>query len=690
MYTENWVSAGGNEASIGGAVAIFFEYSSVSKTVVGVVVSHSQFINNYAYGELCSAPNQAGQGGGLAVVGAARPAVIVAHCNFTNNLAMTASKRSSSYAKSASVSLGGAMSIALSSNVTIDQVNFDNNLAYNGAGNDMSSISGQSDQENFVYASDCTFKAGTKVSQSILLQQAVLNTVDICSTLQTYIQQAKDMVIDKSSQSVHYTQHHANAHSARTEAAAIGDDVASTFFSVPAIWKEHLSAAPSIARASHPASLSQSASNSDATTAVKTSSSLFTQMADAGKRARWHYLQSWDSALLSRPGARQRVNRIVNRILQLDLWKEQGQEAEEPGAEVLLDIPVDSYFVGRASTAAANGKHSFVGRRNGMSVESLLLLSKPRSLNSVHELESAYRQALYAELDAEFDRLRGESDAEGWNKAAVASDLAAKYEDTASRIQVMDRGNDSPSEQMQSEATTSAQRVLQSTSVPFAPTDVLLNFHPYVVITSGRAYFENPTFQGVYHMFFGDFPQIAKYSNTDNYITNAIKAVPSDSAIFGHINQEDLTITAISATIEIFDSNDDQDYSIRQINLFNATLQLNRNATVSGGSFVTGSLITGVDATTSSLIPYVQGGESHPFVTFSDRVYTGVSLQSIFAAFGSALGQTADSSTNSTEQTVVSVNSVSTIFVACHLHNCFGDFAFYFLLNFFLFSFFFT
>jgi len=160
-------------------------------------------------------------------------------------------------------------------------------------------------------------------------------------------------------------------------------------------------------------------------------------------------------------------------------------------------------------------------------------------------------------------------------------------------------------------------------------------------------------------MFFGDFPQIAKYSNTDNYITNTIKAVPSDSAIFGHITQEDLTITAISATIEIFDSNDDQDYSIRQINLFNATLQLNRNVTVSGGSFVTGSLITNVGATTSSLIPYVQGGESHPFVTFSDRVYTCVSLQSIFAAFGSVLGQTADTSTNSTEQTIVTVNSVS-------------------------------
>jgi len=279
-------------------------------------------------------------------------------------------------------------------------------------------------------------------------------------------------------------------------------------------------------------------------------------------------------------------------------------------------------------------------------------MSKPRSLNSVHELEGAYRQALYAELDAEFDRLRGERDNEAWDKAAAASDLAAKYEDTTSNIQVLDRSN-SPSER------TPAQRVLQSTSVPFAPTDVLLNFHPYIVITSGRAYFENPTFQGVYHMFFGDFPQIAKYSNTDNYITNTIKAVPSDSAIFGHITQEDLTITAISATIEIFDSNDDQDYSIRQINLFNATLQLNRNVTVSGGSFVTGSLITNVGATTSSLIPYVQGGESHPFVTFSDRVYTGVSLQSIFAAFGSVLGQTADTSTNSTEQTIVTVNSVS-------------------------------
>jgi hypothetical protein len=151
----------------------------------------------------------------------------------------------------------------------------------------------------------------------------------------------------------------------------------------------------------------------------------------------------------------------------------------------------------------------------------------------------------------------------------------------------------------------------------------------------------------------------ATYS--DNYITNSIKAVPSDSAIFGHITQEDLTLTAITASIEIFDSNDNQDYSIRQINLFNATLQLNRNVSVQGGSFVTGSLITNVDDTTSSVIPYVAGGDAHPFVTFSGKVYTGVSLESILSAAGSLTAdRSEESSGNTTEQTVVTVNSVRT------------------------------
>lgn len=70
-----------------------------------------------------------------------------------------------------------------------------------------------------------------------------------------------------------------------------------------------------------------------------------------------------------------------------------------------------------------------------------------------------------------------------------------------------------------------------------------------------------------------------------------------------------------------------------QINLFNATLQLNRNVTVTGSSFVTGSFITSVGENTSSLIPYVAGGDNHPYVTFEETLFTGVCLSAKFVAF---------------------------------------------------------
>ncbi|KAJ1404275.1 hypothetical protein B484DRAFT_404860, partial [Ochromonadaceae sp. CCMP2298] len=181
---------------------------------------------------------------------------------------------------------------------------------------------------------------------------------------------------------------------------------------------------------------------------------------------------------------------------------------------------------------------------------------------------------------------------------------------------------------------------------------VFVSFNPDVVITSGRAYFENPSFFGRYHIFFGDFPEIAEYTYTSSYVTDSIQSVPSHNAIYGHITQEELTLTSVSASIEIFDSNDAQNYTISQLNLFNSTLQLNRNVSVTAG-FITDSLITSVGNASEGIISYDQGGERVPWVTFLQSLFTGISIESIVTNRNTRQ----PSSGNGTLQTLLTIQS---------------------------------
>lgn len=564
-------------------LAVFFEYSSVSKSTEGVSIQHCDFQENAAYGELCSVPNQSGQGGALAVVGASKPAVYISHVNFTNNMALTASKKSSSYLKEENLSLGGALSIALSTNITINKSTFRTNFAYNGAGNDLSSISGQTDQENFVHSTDSTFIGGDKVSQSLLVQGAAQQAAQICSTIKAFQDQANNLAVTAA--------HKLALASRHREPVAFSEPEDHTSqqspFNIPSEWHAHLVE-------DSQADGEEGRLGGSVATLTK---SMRNQFRSSITQAQQHYLKNRNTSLLREKTSREHVQSVVNEILRLDLWKQQSS-AVAHSHEILVDeVPPPALEV---------TQRNVLGRR----VRPTTSASRTSSLQ---QLEDKYRRNLFAQIDAEFARLTG-----------------------------------SP----QPLSTTSG------TITPDSPASVLLNFHPYVVITSGKAYFENPTFRGVYHMFFGDFPEIAQYAYNDNYILSSIVAVPSYSAIFGHITQDDLTLTAITASIEIFDSNDNQNYSISQVNLFNATLQLNRNVTVTGGSFVTGSLITSVSDDSSSLIPYIAGGDSHPFVTFGSTLYTGVSLQSIVSALGSALDRNNNLYSNTTEQTLVTINSV--------------------------------
>jgi hypothetical protein len=653
---------------------VFFEYSSVSAQKPGVIMGHCHFLENYAFGEMCTVPNQAGQGGALAVVGASVPAVTVTNSNFTSNMALTAGKvTSSNLARATSVSLGGGVSIALSTNITISKSIFYTNLAYNGAGNDISSISGQSAQQNFVHTKDTTFVAGTKATRSTQASNAANKANKVCASLQEFKNKATSIVIVSSTHSSHFARWYPFA-DAELETVVDGqalDDGLVTLFPVSHSWQKHLlpSTEPTAANTRHSSFTTKL--ESSFTPVMQDRANAVEVYANAVKRGRWMYLNTRDLSLLHVvPSARQRVNAIVNKLLRLDIWLQ-----EQSGKISDIDANVDPAGITVIVSKSAGKKdedsfeklnilpHKFVGNSfdgSGSRSNSNREYFGPR-ISSLEILQQAFRDMLHSELDAEFARIRREASSSGATAARV--NPSKNKVDTVVSDGPLGVGVVKPASSFKAALTSSASSSTSSASSYDSynnAADALVNFHPYVVVTSGKAYFENPTFVGTYHMFFGDFPEIISHTYSDSYITNSIVTVPSNSAIFGHIVQDDLILTAVTASIEIFDSNDSLQYNISQINLFNATFQLNRNLTVTGGSFVTDSTITSVQADTSSLIPYLQGGDNHPTVTFDNVLFFGVSLQAALLATESIIQQKSNSVNIS--QTVVTIDSVRYLF----------------------------
>jgi len=127
----------------GGSVLFNYErYKKISKRDVSVVIRGSKFVRNRAYGHICTSERQGGNGGAIAIVGAYAPGVFAVENEFIENNAVT-------YEPGASTSLGGAISISLRSNLSSIANHFYNNYAVNGGGHDVSSISGQSGEENY-------------------------------------------------------------------------------------------------------------------------------------------------------------------------------------------------------------------------------------------------------------------------------------------------------------------------------------------------------------------------------------------------------------------------------------------------------------------------------------------------------------------------------------------------------------
>jgi len=136
LFQDNWVSAGGSQYSIGGGVAVFYEYASDSDKSVPYEVSFSdcQFHHNVAGGEVCTTSTvyRAGQGGGIGVVGVSSWGIVINNTVFHANMAMTDSGGLVS-------SFGGAIMYSQGSRIGCNECKFSKNVAWNGLGDDICS-----------------------------------------------------------------------------------------------------------------------------------------------------------------------------------------------------------------------------------------------------------------------------------------------------------------------------------------------------------------------------------------------------------------------------------------------------------------------------------------------------------------------------------------------------------------------
>jgi hypothetical protein len=137
MFRGNWVSAGGSQYSIGGAIAIFYDYDSNEKEQEALVLIDScEFSDNIAGGEVCGSASspmyRAGQGGAVGIIGFSQGIVSFKNTTFTTNMAVTDSQ-------GIVTSFGGAIMYTLGSHLSCSDCTFVNNIAWNGLGDDVCS-----------------------------------------------------------------------------------------------------------------------------------------------------------------------------------------------------------------------------------------------------------------------------------------------------------------------------------------------------------------------------------------------------------------------------------------------------------------------------------------------------------------------------------------------------------------------
>ena len=157
VFKYNWASSGGTGSGLGGAIAVFFGTKSVPKedimSTIGISISDTLFVNNFAFPQLCLGENSlhSGQGGAISFFGTSNPDVRLENVTFKQNFAVAGQQ--SYIVQGTLYAIGGAVAMSAKSNVSAYRCVFEENAVLFGVGNDLISYNG----ENNFECLDCEF-----------------------------------------------------------------------------------------------------------------------------------------------------------------------------------------------------------------------------------------------------------------------------------------------------------------------------------------------------------------------------------------------------------------------------------------------------------------------------------------------------------------------------------------------------
>lgn len=513
---------------------MYFTISSVEESTIGPIeFSSCVFRNNTAFAQLCvNSGLKEGQGGAISIVGVSFPALVLRNCNFTYNVAMT-------YVGSSLPSIGGAMAITQSSNLTMEDGYLGYNLAMYGIGNDLASVTSDLEDQNYVNIRNITFAALPDTGATTKLISATQ------SSFRQYCSVVSDIVSDSQSE---------NALSGK----------------------------------------------------------FYTLSEECTKLVETH---GREIALTKNCRQRKQASTHI-------LSKRELKQAND-----------------------MNGFDFVAEKELGHTISGLQLLSLSETELLYHHIQSMqFETGRFSEFTTIFEGKRSEQYQEdsrhisigAWVKDALISrynefSLKEVYH-SQKRLHAAKRKAKNDSYSSHSNFLTEV-FTGQSSSFLFSNfTDALQNFLAYrisVVATSGQTFISNPTFIGKTHLYFGDYLKI----NADpSSSSNSLSIHPSVSLIEGTLIQEDLTISIVSAVLTL--SNPQKRFVLGQLNVFNSTLYIIDNITVSGTSFAANSKImgirkvvgeesfTGVDSSFGKSV-------DNPSITFMQNFITGYSIQSL-------------------------------------------------------------
>lgn len=200
-FESNYVSVGGSQSSVGGAIAIFFESTS---SVSPMLISDCTFEDNVAFSSTCGyIGTQSGQGGAISIVGVSANGIVIESSSFIRNVATSSEVKST-------VSYGAALSVSLGTSLNVSRCMFRDNAVYGGAGADLNSNSGSDNSlGNSIIVGESSFQLLSTeafilmTSKLLILQQLTCAAVDLTKIPVLHITYRYN---DKSKESFKYQQ----------------------------------------------------------------------------------------------------------------------------------------------------------------------------------------------------------------------------------------------------------------------------------------------------------------------------------------------------------------------------------------------------------------------------------------------------------------------------------------------------